>query len=147
MQRRHRPFSPFAGDAASVDGVRRTALIAHDGKKDELLSVLRLRLDTLRAERLVATDTTGRLVAEEFGLEVERLASGPHGGDLQIGALVAGGEVKLVIFLRDPLCAHPHEPDIQALMKICDVRRVPLATNAATASLCLDALARDLVAA
>lgn len=123
--------------------MKRTALIAHDGKKQELLSLLRFRLDTLRAERLVATDTTGRLVAEELELDVERLASGPHGGDLQIGALVAADAVKLVIFLRDPLCAHPHEPDIQALMKICDVRRVPLATNGATASLCLDALARD----
>lgn len=108
-----------------------------------MLSLLRSRGDTLRAERLVATDTTGRMVSDELGLEVERLASGPHGGDLQIGALVAGGEVKLVVFLRDPLSAHPHEPDIQALMKICDVHRVPLATNAATACLCLDALARD----
>ncbi len=86
-------------------------------------------------------------MAEEFGLEVERLASGPRGGDLQIGALVAGGEMKLVVFLRGPLSAHPHEPDIQALMKICDVRRAPSSTNAATASLSLDALACDLVAA
>lgn len=123
--------------------MKRTALIAHDGKKQEMLSLLRSRRDTLRTERLVATETTGRMVADELELDVERLASGPHGGDLQIGALVAGGEVKLVVFLRDPLCAHPHEPDIQALMKICDVHGVPLATNAATASLCLDVLARD----
>lgn len=123
--------------------MKRTAIIAHDGKKNEMLSLLRPRLDTLRGEQLIATATTGNLVASELGLEVERLESGPHGGDLQIGALVAGGDVKLVVFLRDPLCAHPHEPDIQALMKICDVHRVPLATNVATASLCLEALSRD----
>jgi len=123
--------------------MKRTALIAHDGKKQEMLTLLAPRVDTLRDERLVATETTGRLVEDEFGFEVERLASGPYGGDLQIAALIVSGHVKLVVFLRDPLCAHPHEPDIQALMKICDVYRVPLATNAATARLCLEALTRD----
>jgi methylglyoxal synthase len=98
------------------------------------------RLPLLREARLIATDTTGLLIEEDFGLETCRAASGPHGGDLQIGALVARGGVDLVVFLRDPLAAHPHESDIQALMKICDVYRVPLATNVATAALCLDAL-------
>ena len=116
------------------------ALIAHDGKKDELRALVADQLSVLRRVQLIATDTTGRLVEEEFALRVERAASGPAGGDLQIGALVANGVIDLVVFLRDPLAAHPHEPDIQALMKVCDVYRVPLATNATTATLCLEGL-------
>lgn len=123
--------------------MKQTALIAHDGKKRELLALLGPRVGMLRGESLIATETTGGIVEEAFGLQVERLASGPHGGDLEIAARVVRGLVKLVVFLRDPLCAHPHEPDIQALMKICDVYRVPLATNPATAKLCLEALGRD----
>jgi methylglyoxal synthase len=121
----------------------RIALIAHDGKKDELLELVHDHVLVLRHEHIVTTETTGRLVVERFGLDVDRVASGPHGGDLQVGALVASGAVKLVVFLRDPLAAHAHEPDIQALMKICDVHRVPLATNAATAELCFAALGRN----
>jgi methylglyoxal synthase len=117
------------------------ALVAHDGKKDELLELVGGQLDLLREARLVATETTGRLLEERFPLEPCAAASGPHGGDLQIGAMVARGAIDLVVFLRDPLAAHPHEPDIQALMKVCDVYRVPLATNAATAVLCLASLA------
>jgi len=98
---------------------------------------------TLRGELLIATGTTGGLIAEHTGLPVQCLASGPLGGDLQIGARIASGEVRMVIFLRDPLCSHPHEPDIQALIKVCDVHHVPLATNPATAQLCLEALTRD----
>jgi methylglyoxal synthase len=117
----------------------RIALIAHDGKKQEMLEFVRCYLDVLVDCEIVATGMTGALVSDEFGLDVERMASGPLGGDLQVGARVVSGEVDLVIFLRDPLAAHPHEPDIQALMKICDVHCVPLATNLATASLCLNA--------
>jgi methylglyoxal synthase len=117
------------------------ALIAHDGKKDELLALVGERLAFLRDARLIATETTGGLIEGNFPLQVRQTASGPHGGDLQIGALVARGGIDLVVFLRDPLAAHPHEPDIQALMKICDVYGVPLATNASTAALCLDTLA------
>jgi methylglyoxal synthase len=117
----------------------RIALIAHDGKKQDMLDLVRCYLDLLVECEVVATGTTGALVGEEFGIAVERVASGPLGGDLQVGARVVGGEIDLVIFLRDPLAAHPHEPDIQALMKICDVHDVPLATNMATAALCLNA--------
>jgi methylglyoxal synthase len=117
------------------------ALIANDGKKDELLALVGERLALLRSARLVATESTGALIEDNFPLDVERTASGPHGGDLQIGALVARGCIDLVVFLRDPLKAHAHESDIQALMKICDVHRIPLATNTSTAVLCLDALA------
>ena len=116
------------------------ALVAHDGKKDELLELVGGRLELLREARLYATETTGRLIEERHGLEPCAAASGPHGGDLQIGALVTRGRLDLVVFLRDPLAAHPHESDIQALMKVCDVYRVPLATNAATAALCLESL-------
>ena len=122
--------------------MRRIALIAHDGKKQEMLDLVRCYLDVLADSEIVATGTTGALVSDEFGIDVERMASGPHGGDLQVGARVVSGEVDLVIFLRDPLAAHPHEPDIQALMKVCDVYRIPLATNVSTAALCLDGLAR-----
>ena len=118
------------------------ALIAHDGKKDELLELVGGQIDVLREASLIATETTGRLIEDQFSLTVRRTASGPHGGDLQIGALVARGCVDLVVFLRDPLAAHAHEPDIQALMKVCDVYRIPLATNVSTAALCLDGLAR-----
>jgi methylglyoxal synthase len=120
---------------------RLVALVAHDGRKHELLELVRSCLEELRLEHLVATEGTGRVVEETFDLEVEVVSSGPLAGDLQIGALVASGEVKLVVFLRDPLAAHPHEPDIQALMEVCDVHRVPLATNLATAMLCVHALA------
>jgi len=118
----------------------KVALIAHDGKKDELRSLVAEQLPVLRRVQLIATETTGKLIEKEFALRVELAASGPAGGDLQIGALVANGVIDLVVFLRDPLAAHPHEPDIQALMKVCDVYRIPLATNASTATLCLEGL-------
>jgi methylglyoxal synthase len=119
------------------------ALIAHDECKPAMLDLVRSARAALLDERLVATGTTGSLIAADTGLEVLCMASGPRGGDLQIGGMVAAGEVKLVIFLRDPLSAHPHDPDIQALMKVCDVHNVPLATNRATAVLCLEALEND----
>jgi methylglyoxal synthase len=97
----------------------------------------------LHGEQLVATGTTGGMIAERTGLPVRCVASSPLGGDLQIGAHIARGDVKLVIFMRDPLSAHPHEPDIQALIKVCDIHHVPLPTNRTTARLCLEALTRD----
>jgi methylglyoxal synthase len=113
------------------------ALIAHDGKKDDLLRFAREHLGLLRRLRLVATATTGSMLASELGLEIERVASGPQGGDLQIGARIVTGEVRAVVFFRDPLTAHPHEPDIQAVLKVCDVHDVPLATNRASAEILL----------
>jgi methylglyoxal synthase len=94
--------------------------------------------------RLVATGTTGTRVRQETGLPVELVNSGPLGGDLQIGARIAADQVDAVIFLRDPLSPHPHEPDIQALVKVCDVHDVPLATNVAGARILLAALGADL---
>lgn len=116
------------------------ALIAHDRKKQEMLEFVRLHSALLAQHKLVATATTGRLIAENIGLEITTLLSGPLGGDQQIGSLVATQQIDMVIFLRDPLTAQPHEPDITALLRVCDVHNVPLATNQQTAHLLLNSL-------
>lgn len=121
---------------------RAIALIAHDAKKETITAFVRRHYEYLRTQRLVATSTTGSLIREKAGITVETMLSGPLGGDLQIGALIATGQIKAVIFLRDPLTAHPHEPDIAALLKVCDIHNVPLATNLATAEVLVLALAR-----
>lgn len=113
------------------------ALIAHDGKKDEIVRFAKDYRSLLGRVHLIATGTTGTRIAESTGLTVERMRSGPYGGDAQIAARVAEGEVAGVIFLVDPLYAHPHEPDIQGLLRICNVYNVPVATNEATAALIL----------
>lgn len=109
------------------------ALIAHDRKKPALVDFVRRNVAFFRTQPLVATGSTGGLLQEQLHLEVERVAHGPDGGDLIIGGRVAEGKVKAVIFFRDPLTAQPHEPDVSALMRVCDVHSVPLATNIATA--------------
>jgi methylglyoxal synthase len=119
------------------------ALIAHDARKQQIVAFVRRHAAFLATQRLIATRTTGTLIQTQTGLAVEAMLSGPMGGDLQIGAKVATGEVRAVVFLRDPLTAHPHEPDIAALLKVCDVYNVPLATNEATG----DILVRHLAAA
>lgn len=121
--------------------MRKIALIAHDKKKDEMVEFAKKHLDFLSRCDLVATGTTGKLVQEKTGLKVKRMLSGPIGGDQQIGSQVASGKIDAVIFLRDPLTAQPHEPDITALLRVCDVHNVPLATNLATAEVLLTAFA------
>ena len=116
------------------------ALIAHDSKKEDMVSLLKSHRNELARLDLVATRSTGQLIQSRVGLSVTLMQSGPHGGDQQIGALVANGDVRAVIFLRDPLMAQPHEPDISALLRICDVHNVPLATNLATAEAVLHLL-------
>jgi len=123
-----------------MDSTDYVALIAHDGRKDVMAEFVRRHKSQLDGLPLVATATTGGIIEAETGLEVRRVLSGPRGGDLQIGALIAEGRVRAVIFLRDPLTAHPHEPDIAALMKVCDIHNIPLATNLATAEMLLDNL-------
>jgi methylglyoxal synthase len=113
------------------------ALIAHDRMKDRMVALAQEFRDTLARYRLVATGTTGSRLRQQVGLEVECLLSGPMGGDLQIGARLAVGEVQVVIFLRDPMTPQPHEPDINALVRACDVHDVACATNLATARLVL----------
>jgi methylglyoxal synthase len=117
------------------------ALIAHDARKQQIVAFVRRHAAFLATQRLIATRTTGTLIQTQTGLAVEAMLSGPMGGDLQIGARVATGEVRAVVFLRDPLTAHPHEPDIAALLKVCDVYNVPLATNEATGDILVHHLA------
>lgn len=119
------------------------ALIAHDQKKDELARFVGKHRGTLARYRLIATGTTGKRLARETGLDVETLLSGPLGGDQQIGARVAQGEVGAVFFFRDPMTAQPHEPDVSALVRICDVHDVALATNRATAEALVTWLERE----
>ena len=109
------------------------ALIAHDQKKTALLEFVRDHLEFFRGVPLVATASTGRLLQEQLGLQVECVLHGPLGGDLVIGARVAQEQIAAVIFFRDPLTAQPHEPDVTALLRVCDVHSIPLATNPATA--------------
>ncbi len=109
------------------------ALIAHDKKKADLIAFAKDHRELLSRFPIIATGTTGKMLEQKAGLEVERVQSGPLGGDLQIGARVAEDRIVAVIFFRDPLTAQPHEPDVSALMRICDVHDVPLATNLAAA--------------
>ncbi|SHH44766.1 methylglyoxal synthase [Thermosipho atlanticus] len=109
------------------------ALIAHDKKKLDLAMFVKEWKDVFEKCNLYATKTTGTIIEEKIGLKVNKLESGPYGGDLQIGSLVSYGKIDFVIFLRDPLTAQPHEPDVTALMRVCDVHNVPLATNLGTA--------------
>jgi methylglyoxal synthase len=123
---------------------RTLALIAHDEKKTELVEFAVRHRETLGKLELVATGTTGARVGEATGLGITRMLSGPQGGDAQIAARVAEGRVNGVIFLVDPLHAHPHEPDIQGLLRVCNVHDVPLATNLATAEILIESFARGL---
>ena len=109
------------------------ALIAHDNKKDDMLAFAQEHRAVLMNYHLIATGTTGKLLNEKTGLSVERMLSGPLGGDAQIAARVAEGRVAAVFFFIDPLGKHPHDPDINTLLRICNVHNVPLATNASTA--------------
>ncbi|TXG37349.1 methylglyoxal synthase [Seonamhaeicola maritimus] len=117
------------------------AIIAHDGKKAEMVQFLNQHKEKLQEKNIaiISTGTTGSKV-EKAGIEVTKLLSGPLGGDAQIAARVAEGTCKMVIFFRDPLEKHPHEPDVNMLMRLCDVHDVPLATNPATAELLVRAL-------
>ncbi len=121
------------------------ALIAHDNCKASLIDFVRRHLALFSKLPLVATGSTGALLTVELGLKVERVAHGPDGGDLIIGGRVAMGQVKAVIFFRDPLTAQPHEPDVSALMRVCDVHKVPLATNLGTAEAVAEWLLRQHV--
>ena len=116
------------------------ALIAHDKKKDEIIQLAKKYKEVLAKYDLYATGTTGTLIMGETGLQIKRMKSGPLGGDHQIGAMLAVGELDLIIFLRDPLTAQPHEPDVSALLRLCDVQKIPLATNVSSATIMLESL-------
>src|SRR5690606_25536534 len=122
-----------------MDQQKTIALIAHDGKKPEMVGFVKDHIEGLRTAKLVATGTTGSYI-RKTGLNVELKLSGPKGGDAQIAALAAEGKVDAIIFFRDPLGKHAHEPDVQMLMRVCDVYNVPLAANPATGELILKGL-------
>lgn len=118
------------------------ALIAHDRKKEEIVQLAMAYESILAGHELVATGTTGQRIMDSTSLSVARVLSGPLGGDQQIGAMIARNEMDLIIFLRDPLTSQPHEPDITALLRLCDVHKIPFATNLGTAEILLKALER-----
>jgi methylglyoxal synthase len=120
--------------------MKTVALIAHDRKKETMLAFVLKHREILAKHNLVATATTGRIIKESVGLDVTTYLSGPLGGDQQIGARIACQEIDMVIFLRDPLTAQPHEPDITALLRVCDVHNVPVATNEVCAHLLVSTL-------
>jgi methylglyoxal synthase len=121
----------------------RIAFIAHDKKKDDLIDFVKRYKEVFEEHELYATGTTGKLIMDTVGLKVTRFLSGPLGGDQQIGAKLATGELDIVIFLRDPLTAQPHEPDVSALLRLCDVHNTPLATNLGSAEIFVKALKSD----
>lgn len=116
------------------------AFIAHDKKKDEMVKLTTAYREIIKDHQIFATGTTGQRIIEATGLDVHRFKSGPLGGDQQIGAYVSDNKIDLVIFLRDPLTAQPHEPDISALLRLCDVYEIPLATNLGTSEILLRGL-------
>ena len=118
------------------------ALIAHDKKKNKMIDLALKYKEILGEHEIYATGTTGTLVMGETGIKINRFKSGPLGGDQQIGSMIANSELDLVIFLRDPLTSQPHEPDVSALLRLCDVTNTPLATNMASADIMLTALSR-----
>ena len=123
----------------TITAKRTLALISHDGKKADMVAFVKDHSERLAEFELVATKTTGQLISDKTGLPVKRVLSGPYGGDAQIAALIAEGRVNGVFFFLDPLGKHPHDPDIQGLLRICNVHNVPLATNVATAVLLINA--------
>lgn len=118
------------------------ALIAHDKKKQSIINFAVAYKHILEKHNIFATGTTGTLVEENTGIPVFKFQSGPLGGDQQIGAKIAEEKIDLVIFLRDPLTSQPHEPDVQALLRICDVHQIPLATNLASAEIFIKGIDR-----
>ena len=115
------------------------AVIAHDGKKADMVAFIMKRLDFFRKVDVMATGTTGKHI-EHAGLDVNCLKSGPLGGDAQIASLISDGEIDAVVFFIDPLGLHPHQVDVNMLLRICNVYNIPLATNYSTASLLISGL-------
>ena len=118
------------------------AIVAQDSKKELMIQFCIAYCGVLSKHNLCATGTTGSLIIDATGMDVSLFLSGPQGGDQQIGARIAYNEIDLVLFFRDPLTAQPHEPDVSALFRLCDVHNIPLATNSATAEVLIRGLER-----
>ena len=118
--------------------IMKIALIAHDKKKEEIIEFAKKYKEILAKYDLVATGTTGKMISEATGLDVKRYLSGPYGGDQQLGGRIAEGQIDLVIFFTDPLTSQPHEPDVSALLRVCNVHNVAVVTNIKTAELIID---------
>jgi methylglyoxal synthase len=121
------------------------ALIAHDKKKDALVQFVTAYQKIFSNHHLFATGTTGLRIMEATGLQITRFQSGPLGGDQEIGAMVAKNQMDAVFFFRDPLTSQPHEPDVTALVRLCDVYSIPLATNMGSAELLIRGLENGLL--
>ncbi|WP_216829225.1 methylglyoxal synthase [Alkalihalobacterium elongatum] len=120
----------------------RIAFIAHDQKKLDMVNFVTAYEHIFKEYELYSTGTTGQRIMDATSLRITRFLSGPYGGDQQIGALIAENRMDLVIFFRDPLTAQPHEPDVNALLRLCDVHSIPLATNMATAEILIKGIER-----